>query len=117
MASRCSSSNGVSEPMRTNVPMRPHPRSRYLHPLIVLLAGAALLLFLFDRQEQVVLSISPAECQRFHVAGLAGEATAESTAGDNGGALWFWTLPEHARPLARAKTPRRESSFLFLGER
>lgn len=103
--------------MRTNVPMRPHPRSRYLHPLIVLLAGAALLLFLFDRQEQVVLNIAPAECQRLHVAGLAGEAAADNSAGDNGGALWFWTLPEHARPLARAKTPRRESSFLFLGER
>lgn len=84
---------------------------RPLGPLVALLAVAALLLFLFDRQEHLELRVALAECDRV-------AATAESNqAGAEAGEVWSWGLPEAAFPLVRAKTPRRESSFLFLGER
>jgi|GEM_PF-1525513 len=91
--------------MRTHHSMRQHPLSRYLIPLVALSAVAAVLLFLFDRQEQAFLDVSSTECERVD--------TASSTAA---GAVWCWELPESVHSLVQAKTPRRASSFLFLGE-
>ncbi len=88
--------------MQTNVPTRPRSISRYLNLLVALLALAALLLFLFDRQEQLILDVVPEECHRV-------DADADE--------IWYWTLPEATHSLVRAKTPRRESSFLFLDRR
>ncbi len=84
---------------------------RYLPPLAALVAGAALLLFLLDRPEQLLLSVPSSECRRV--------APADETAPGNGDSVetWSWALPQAAYPLVRAKTPRRESSFLFLGDR
>jgi len=69
---------------------------------LAITAGAtalfSLIVFLFDRPENASWDVSIAECELF----------------DSSNDIWQWRMPESAQWLISAKTPRRDSSFLFF---